>query len=317
MEMSSPGSNYLGTLNDEYTIVKELDFGASSKVYEVLVNRTGETRAAKIFNDDCRIAFRKEVEIFNSIANLNCAIRMYSHGKGFVSMEEYEGYKNYIILELGKGSILQFQQKLNKTFSEDAAIYLFYQFMKDVEELHQRGISHRDLKMENAILVGDNLSVKLCDFGSSKSFLNGNNQKIMFKSTTKVGSPFHYPPEILEKKYYDGEKSDIYSAGIALFSLVTRTFPFPLPETTSKDQVYKLISDNKPDEFWKYIDKDKLLSPQFKDLFIKMVAYNPADRITLNQIFNHPYLERLRNPNHETLAYFRNKVLNELGNINI
>ena len=49
MEMSSPGLNYLGTLNDEYTIVKELDFGASSKVYEVLVNKTGETRAAKIF----------------------------------------------------------------------------------------------------------------------------------------------------------------------------------------------------------------------------------------------------------------------------
>jgi len=316
MEMSSPGSNYLGTLNDEYTIVKELDFGASSKVYEVLMNKTGETRAAKIFFDDCRIAFRKELEIFNSIANLNCPIRKFSHGNGYVSMEEYEGYNNYIILELGKGSILQFQQKLNKTFSEDTTIYLFYQFMKGVEELHQRGISHRDLKVENAILVGDNLSVKLCDFGSSKSFMNGNNQKIMFKKTTKVGSPFHYPPEILENNYYDGERSDIYCAGIALFSLVTRTFPFS-EEATPKDPVYKLICDNQTEKFWKYIDKDNLLSPQFKDLFIKMVAYNPADRITMNQIFNHPYLERLRNPNKETLAYFRNKVLNELGNIEI
>ena len=78
-----------------------------------------------------------------------------------------------------------------------------------------------------------------------------------------------------------------------------------------------MIYDNQTEKFWEYIDKDNLLSPQFKDLFIKMVAYNPADRITMNQIFNHPYLERLRNPNKETLAYFRNKVLNELGNIEI
>ena len=252
-----------------------------------------------------------------SISDLDGVIKMFSCGNGFLIMEDEEDFKNYIILEYGKGSLLQYQEKLHKPFSEDTAIFLFYQFIRDVNELHQRGISHRDLKAENTLLVGDNLSLKLCDFGLSKSFLNLNNQKIMFKDSYKVGSPFHYPPEILEKKYYDGEKSDIYSAGIALFSLVTGTFPFPLPETTSKDQVYKLICDNKPDEFWKYIDKDNLLSPQFKDLFIKMVAYNPADRITLNQIFNHPYLERLRNPNHETLAYFRNKVLNELGNINI
>ena len=313
METSSPGSKFLGNLNNEYTIVKELDFGGTSKVYQVLEDKTKEIKVAKIFDDDCRIDFKKEVEMFNSISDLDCVIKMFSHGKGFLSMEEDEGFKNYIILEYGKGSLLQFQEKLKKNFSEDTAIYLFYQFMKDVEKLHQKGISHRDLKIENALLVGDNLTVKLCDFGCSKSFINGNNQKIMFEDP--VGSPFHYPPEILENKYYDGEISDIYCAGIALYSLVTGTFPFM--EATKNDQVYSFIYSNKIKEFWENMDPDNLLSPEFRDLFIQMVAYNPKERIKINQIFNHPYMARLKNPNEETLAYFQNKLLNELGLINI
>ena len=59
MEMSSPGSKFLGNLNKEYTIVKELDFGGSSKVYEVLDYNTGEAKVAKIFDDDCEIEFGK------------------------------------------------------------------------------------------------------------------------------------------------------------------------------------------------------------------------------------------------------------------
>ena len=239
---------------------------------------------------------------------------MFSYGNGFLIMEDEEDFKNYIILEYGKGSLLQYQEKLHKSFSEDTAIFLFYQFIRDVNELHQRGISHRDLKAENTLLVGDNLSVKLCDFGLSKSFLNLNNQKIMFKDSYKVGSPFHYPPEILENKYYDGESCDIYCAGITLFSLVAGKPPYT--EATPKDKVYHFIYSNKIEQFWKHIDPNNSLSSQFRDLFVQMVAYNPEERITINQIFDDPYLARLRNPNEETLAYFRNKVKSELGNIN-
>ena len=249
-----------------------------------------------------------------SLSDLDGVIKMFSCGNGFLIMEDEEDFKNYIILEYGKGSLLQYQEKLHKPFSEDTAIFLFYQFIRDVNELHQRGISHRDLKAENTLLVGDYLSVKLCDFGLSKSFLNLNNQKIMFKDPYQVGSPFHYPPEILENKYYDGESCDIYCAGITLFSLVTGDLPFT--EATPKDKVYHFIYSNKIEQFWKHIDPNNLLSSQFRDLFVQMVAYNPEERITINQIFDDPYLERLRNPNEETLAYFKNKVESELGNIN-
>ena len=45
-----------------------------------------------------------------------------------------------------------------------------------------------------------------------------------------------------------------------------------------------------------------------------MFAYEPEERITINQIFNEPYC-KIQNPNEETLTYFRNKVVSELGNI--
>ena len=253
-------------LYNEYTLVKKLDYGGSPNVYEVLEDKTCEKKVAKIFNDGYEIEFKKEVKILKSISDLDGVIKMFSYGKGFLSMEDEEDFKNYIILEYGKGSLLQYMEKLDKPFSEDTAVFLFYQFIKDVNELHQRGISHRDLKADNALLVGDNLSVKLCDFGLSKSFLNLNNQKIMFKDSYQVGSPFHYPPEILENKYFEGESCDIYFAEITLYSLVTGKPPYT--EAIPKDEVYHFIYSNKIEQFWKHIDRNNLLSSQFRDLFV-------------------------------------------------
>ena len=95
------------------------------------------------------------------------------------------------------------------------------------------------------------------------------------------------------------------------------TGKFPFEEATIKDKVYKLICLNKIKEFWDLVDRDNLLSSQFKDLFIKMVAYYPKERPSLDEILNFPFFEKLRNPNEETIAYYQNIIEKELGKINI
>lgn len=315
MKISIQTSKILGTLNNQYTLLEKLDFGATSMVYKVLDNKTGEIKVAKIFSENSNIAFQKEIDIFKSISDLECVIKIFAYGNGILSKEGNEVSINYIILEYAKGSLLKYMENLNNVFSLDTIIYLSYQFIKAIDCLHKKGISHRDLKIENVLLVGNNFSVKLCDFGLSKSFINENKKKIKFKDPELVGSPFHYPPEILNKKAYEGEKSDIFSSGISLFSLMTGRFPFE--EATIKDKVYKLICLNKIKEFWDLVDRDNLLSSQFKDLFIKMVAYYPKERPSLDEILNFPFFEKLRNPNEETIAYYQNIIEKELGKINI
>ena len=89
--------------------------------------------------------------------------------------------------------------------------------------MHKKGICHRDIKLENMLFVGNDFSVRLCDFDLSAFFLvNGNKIKL----NERVGSPHHYPPEIISAKEYDGEKIDVFCAGVTLKTLVTKKFGF-------------------------------------------------------------------------------------------
>ena len=84
--------------------------------------------------------------------------------------------------------------------------------------LHQKKIAHRDLKPEN-ILLDDHLTVKLADF----AFATNLNVDALQEY---CGTSGYMAPEILERKTYDGLKSDIFSLGVMLLVLVTGKLPF-------------------------------------------------------------------------------------------
>jgi len=57
------------------------------------------------------------------------------------------------------------------------------------------------------------------------------------------------------------------------------------------------------------------LSPQFKDLFIKMVAYNPNERLSIEKIMEHPYMVEISHANQEQFSLYEDNLINELNNI--
>jgi serine/threonine-protein kinase len=87
-----------------------------------------------------------------------------------------------------------------------------------------RGIVHRDIKPENIMITGDG-TVKLMDFGLSKSFEDAGLSGVT-KSGHALGTPVFMAPEQIQDARYADHRADIYSLGASLFYMLAGRHPF-------------------------------------------------------------------------------------------
>ena len=308
-------------LANRYTIISALDKGSSAQVFKVKDERTNEIKVAKIFNDDQRILFKEETHIYEMIDRLNLEtnIRFYESSVGNLSQNGSISKKMYIILEYGsKGSLFDALVKTKNGFTENVCKYILLNLLNGVEALHKAGICHRDLKPENIVFVGDNYDIKIIDFGLSAKFVDENNQKCKLENF--CGTPHYCPPEINEEKSYDGTKVDIFTLGVMLFIMRFKQFGFAtakLEKDTKKvrDLLYTLIIEKDYDRYWELLKKHnniKNLSPQFKNLYLKMVAYNPDERPTIEEIKQDKFMANIVNASEEEMEFLRTQMINEI-----
>lgn len=118
----------------------------------------------------------------------------------------------------------------------------------------------------------------MADFGFST-------YKNIRKLKSYRGTMTYMAPEIKEGKQYDGRQVDIFSAGVILFIIVQGLFPFR--EARTEEFFYNLLLTD-PVQYFKKV-RGESLSPEFKDLIVKMLSYNGKDRPTIQQIESHPW----------------------------
>jgi serine/threonine protein kinase len=104
-----------------------------------------------------------------------------------------------------------------------AAIELTAGILAGLQHLHSRNIIHRDLKPANILLQGD--MPRLTDFGISRML------KTTSQSLTVAGSPAYMAPEAFDGKR--NVQTDVWSAGVILYHLLTGHLPFPQADITS------------------------------------------------------------------------------------
>lgn len=178
--------------------------------------------------------------------------------------------------------------------SEEKWRAIFKQIVTAIKYLHKTlHVIHRDLKAEN-ILFGDDGNIRLVDFGLSRQIINDSNNNDdgddNILNMTACGTPTYMAPEVLLKNEYSFS-ADIWSIGILLYLTITGEFPF------AESSIPLLISKICNEELAFPDDVD--ISDELKDLIQCLLRKNPAERIDIDSILQHPWFTFIC-PNNET-----------------
>jgi serine/threonine protein kinase len=179
--------------------------------------------------------FRREARAVNRLRHPNI-VAVYDFG-------QLPDNRFYLSMEYANGKSVYELVKRDEHFAVPRALDVLGQLAYAVHHAHSRGVVHRDLKPDNLILVGDDETLKVLDFGVAKIVGNDQAESVALSSNNLVwGSPRYMAPERV-RGVGDDPRSDIYAIGCIAFELVVGTAPF----TGSSDEVIRAHLKDTPE----------------------------------------------------------------------
>ncbi|WP_294548836.1 Stk1 family PASTA domain-containing Ser/Thr kinase [uncultured Pseudoflavonifractor sp.] len=210
---------YIGKLLDNrYEILERIGSGGMAVVYKARCHRLNRLVAIKILKSD----LAQDAEFRRRFHDESQAVAMLSH-PNIVAVYDvsHSDDLDYIVMELIDGITLkQYMQKKGEPLNWREALHFITQIMKGLSHAHSRGIIHRDIKPHNIMVLRDG-SVKVADFGIAR--LTSAAQNTLTQEA--LGSVHYISPEQARGSYIDA-RSDIYSAGVVLYEMLTGRLPY-------------------------------------------------------------------------------------------
>ena len=255
-----------------YLYGRQIGHGAFGQVNLALHIASGRLVAIKIFA-------KKNLKNPRAKQKIKNEIEMLSHfHHPFINqiLDNFETDTHiFIVMEYVCGDLLGFIRKRGK-LSESVSKLIFKQLIEGLKYIHKKKVVHRDIKLDN-ILIDLSNTIKICDFGVSRYY---SNEELMFEH---CGTPAYICPEIFENNGYKGTGCDIWSAGVTLYYMLGGVQPF-------KANTIKELEKNIKKGDFKPLEE---VSQEANDLIKGMLQVNPKKRFCIEDILNHPWLDKV------------------------
>ena len=168
-----------------------------------------------------RTRFRREAQDAAKMANPTI-VRIFDAGEETVADDDgSERQVPFIIMEFVDGRLLK-DVIADGPVSSDEAVRIVTQVLTALEYSHRAGVVHRDIKPGN-IMVATNGQVKVMDFGIARAI--SDSSATIAETSAIVGTAQYFSPEQARGESVDA-RTDLYSAGVVLFELLTGKAPF-------------------------------------------------------------------------------------------
>lgn len=252
-----------------------VSYGASCRVFSLYNKYTDEKVACKTIHKKAgELQQRKRV-----LLEIGAMKAVEDHPNAVKLKEVYEDDKAYyLIMEYCSGGEL-YEHIAKDSFTERKAAHLLRTILLFVAHCHSRGVAHMDIKPENIMFDsgGTDGVLKIVDFGASE-FLGTNEQVGHAFGTVRYCSP-----EMARGKC--GQKSDIWSVGVVIYTMLSGTAPF---KRSTDTETLEMIKRGPQVRFsgrrWSGI------SAAAKECLRAMLSVDPVHRLTANQALNSPWL---------------------------
>ncbi|KAL6264917.1 hypothetical protein P5V15_005011 [Pogonomyrmex californicus] len=282
----------------EYLILGSLGRGMSGEVLRVQDISSGELRAIKCVNLS-KMDKESAQGCLDEICMLHklqapCVVRMFDY--------QIKDSMVYVVMEMGDTDL----SRLLKTMSQEKQIpltmilYYWTEMLTAVKHIHDNGVIHSDLKPGNFLLVRGRL--KLIDFGIASSV---NSDMTSVVKNNPIGTLNYISPEALmdiggnadspthNVKYKISFKSDVWSLGCILYSLVYGYTPFQ--HIRSQWAKVNAITNPKPNiSFPSTSDENhqgcERAPPILIDVMRKCLQHDPKARPTVSQLLQVQYV---------------------------
>ncbi|CAD8095024.1 unnamed protein product [Paramecium sonneborni] len=253
-----------------------LGSGSFAMVRLGIDKNTKEKYAIKIYeklklNDSQKMNnVKREISILKRIEHQNII-------KLFWAIEDKKSI-NLVMEYISSQSLASYiKSKPNRILPEKECLNLFYQIAIAIKYLHDLNICHRDIKLDNVLMMKTNV-VKLIDFGFA--ICMPQNQK----TNVFCGTPHYMSPEIIAKIPHHPSSSDIWSLGILLSKMLTGEYPF---KGQNDKDLYRQIQCQKLKT-----NQDKKINENIMRVINGCLEKNTQNRWNIDQIINDPVFHK-------------------------